>query len=63
MPISDIAIAMPRLARTSISFLPKRSAIQPQNGATKAAEKNVAPKAMPDHCAIAAWSVTPSSAT
>jgi hypothetical protein len=31
--------------------------------ATRAALKNVAPKAMPDHCTMAAWSLTPSSST
>ena len=42
-PISDMATAMPRLARINISLRPYRSASLPQSGANIAAVRNVAP--------------------
>ncbi len=62
-PISDITIAIPIAARTSIGLRPKRSARRPHSGAVTAVPRNVAPNAMPDHWITADCASTPSCLT
>jgi hypothetical protein len=61
--MSDIATAIPRLARMSIDFRPYRSPSRPHSGAVSAAVRNVAAYATPDHVVTAASEVTPRSRT
>ena len=63
IPISIITMAIPRAERSSMIFLPLRSASPPQNGEAMAEKRKVMLKTSPDHMFRALWPVTPSCST